>query len=212
MGKRKAGNRRNKSSQFDSRKHIVIATEGSQTEPKYFDALRQKYRSGSVKVLRKGTKSDPMSVLNRLDSERKRRNEKTEFWAVIDHDRRPKEELETFAKRAKEKGYCIADSNPCFELWLLLHFKALTEISGLVGNAEVRGCGPIETALGQFDDSFSKSRYNAAKYITRLENAISNAKANEALRVISSSAVSTRVFELVESIINSSTSPNNPLH
>lgn len=146
-----------------------------------------------------------MSVLNRLDKERKPRSGKSEYWAVVDHDRRPIEELGAFAKRARSKGYFIADSNPCFELWLILHFNALNKISGLTGRAEAIGCGSVETTLRQYDDSFSKSRYDVAKYISRIEQAISNAKANEAQREVSDSAVGTRVYKLIESIRNSST-------
>ena len=209
MAKRKAQNRLNKSNRIDSRKRIVIATEGSQTEPKYIDELKNKYRKAHIIVLKKGTKSDLNSVLTRLDKERKRieRNDKTEFWAVVDHDKRSIEELETFRQRAMTKRYFIADSNPCFELWLILHFKALTEIRGLAGSAEASGCRPIETTLRQFDDSFNKSQYNPSKYITRIEQAVSNAMANEAQRIVSSSPVGTRVYKLVQSIIDSS--PNN---
>lgn len=200
MGKRKARNRQNKSNRIDSRKRIVIATEGSQTEPKYFDALRQEHRDCNVRVLRKGTKSALMSVLNRLDKERKPRSGNSEFWAVIDHDRRPKEELGAFARRAKSSKYFVADSDPCFELWLILHFKAIDKISGLTGSAEASGCRPVESTLRQYDHSFSKSQYNAAMYISRIEHAIPNAKANEAQREVSGSSVGTRVYKLIESI------------
>lgn len=213
MANRKARNRQNKSNRIDSRKRVVIAVEGSETEPKYFDALKQKHREVSVKVLRKGTKSSLTSVLKRLDKERRLpnlRHDTTEYWAVIDHDRRPKEELDKFTQRAKQNGYCIADSNPCFELWLILHFKALTEISGLAGNAEANGCKPVEIELQRLDDSFNKSQYDAGEYITRIDRAISNSKAHEAQREVASSPVGTRVYKLAESIIQSS--PNNPRH
>ena len=46
-----------------------------------------------------------------------------ELWVMIDVDRWNKSTLQEIAKEARQKGYRLAISNPCFELWLLLHFR-----------------------------------------------------------------------------------------
>lgn len=48
------------------------------------------------------------------------------LWLVIDHDNRKTKELAGFSKFAKQKGFNLAISNPCFELWMLLHFEYLS--------------------------------------------------------------------------------------
>ncbi len=47
-----------------------------------------------------------------------------EVWCVIDVDRHAR--LRQACQRAEQAGIHMAVSNPCFELWLLLHFAAHT--------------------------------------------------------------------------------------
>ena len=72
-------------------KKILIACEGKQTEPKYFNAIRQDLRLTTVQVLilpHDGT--DPLSVVNKvLEARKEKKREKTWFdddsaWAVFD--------------------------------------------------------------------------------------------------------------------------------
>ncbi len=104
---------------------FVIAVEGEKTEARYFSLFR-----GSrvhVEVLPAGPEglSAPKQVLERLVKfeERFDLGEDDERWLVIDVDRQRGQFLDEATQVARESGYGLAISNPCFELWLLLHFQ-----------------------------------------------------------------------------------------
>lgn len=115
---------------------IIIATEGSETEPKYFESVRRKFRSKRthieiISTEKSTTKSAPEYVMDRLNSFKKEYilNTEDELWIIIDFDRWGVKKLSEINKLCYQKKYFLAVSNPCFEIWILLHFKSLTNIS-----------------------------------------------------------------------------------
>jgi hypothetical protein len=115
---------------------IVIATEGMQTEKKYFEDLSSPtwYHNSRVyvKVIdRIQTGSDPKRVLEMLDGFRREFNLRAydELWLVVDVDRWQEQMLAEVARLCTQKRYRIAVSNPCFEIWLLFHVRSLEEYS-----------------------------------------------------------------------------------
>jgi len=86
-----------------------------------------------VEVLeRKQTASSPKHVLEQLDEFRKNYKIKIDYdelWLVLDVDRWGEEKLAEICRLALQKYYQLAISNPCFELWLLLHHRSLDEYS-----------------------------------------------------------------------------------
>ena len=203
------------------RKQIIIAMEGSETEQRYFDSLKSKLRSTNVKLLkRKRTRSSPSDVLKQLDKEKRERkkvrehNAVIEYWAVIDKDNRPPEELNKIANHAKCKNYHLADSNPCFELWLLLHYKPLNQFSGLEASGDNSACSPVESQLEKLDKSYDKGkkgRLKTSKYMPIINTAIKNAKETDPQsqdRWLN--RIGTRVYLLAQSVIDSSPSVQHP--
>jgi hypothetical protein len=102
----------------------VIATEGKETEKLYFDTFRS--TRVQVKVLATGARGDsaPDHVLARLGSFRREFDAVPgdSFWLMVDVDRWGEKKLALVCQLATQKGYRLAVSNPCFELWLWLHF------------------------------------------------------------------------------------------
>ena len=200
------------------KKRIIIATEGSKTEPRYFDSLKAQYRLSNVKVLtRKSTRSSPKDVIKCLDKYKRDNgfNKGDEFWAVFDHDKRSEEELNNVAREAKKKNYRLADSNPCFELWLLLHHKPLNQFRRLETSGDNRACSRAESELEKLDQSYdkdNKGRLNTSKYISRITTAIQNAERadTQSLPIPPKArwlnSIGTRVYRLAQSVINSSPS------
>lgn len=115
---------------------IIIATEGKETEKKYFDDMASPaYFHNArvhVKVLSNiDNQSSPEKVMAQLDSFRRRYklNKADQLWLVVDFDRWGEEKLARVTRECRQKNYRVAVSNPCFELWLLLHLRALDEYS-----------------------------------------------------------------------------------
>ena len=112
---------------------VYIIVEGERTEKKYFDHFKR--RNCNVQVL---TISSEFKASNVLVSRVDRTLGQDEFvpelgdalWCVFDRDDNTNEQLEKARIEAQKNGYQIAFSNPCFELWFLLHFKEqVTEIA-----------------------------------------------------------------------------------
>jgi hypothetical protein len=105
---------------------FVIAVEGAEQEPWYFYGLE---RSGCVpprrvrlEVLSDETRSAPEHVAARLGAweTEHRLIASDERWLVVDVDRH--HNLQTTLAEAARIGWRVAVSNPCFEVWLQLHF------------------------------------------------------------------------------------------
>ena len=217
MARRRSEPRARQHGTAPKKKQIIIAMEGSETEPRYFDSLKSKLRSTNVTLLkRKRTRSSPSDVLKQLDREKRERkkvrehNAVIEYWAVIDKDNRPPEELNKIANHAKCKNYHLADSNPCFELWLLLHYKPLNQFSGLEASGDNSACSQVERQLEKLDRSYDKDKkgkLDTSKYMPIINTAIQNAKETDPQpqdRWLN--RIGTRVYLLAQSIIDSSPS------
>ncbi len=106
---------------------IVLFCEGGRTEPTYFEGLRRSLNNSLVQVEIVGGVGVPQTVVDRaverLQRIRRRgassfeRND--EVWALFDEDEHP--HVAEAVARASARGVSIGYSNPCFELWLLLH-------------------------------------------------------------------------------------------
>ena len=73
------------------------------------------------------------------------------FGSVIDHDRADDDELRKVFTKAKERNYSVADTNPCFELWLLLHHDSLDKFKRLEASGDTAKCSPSSKALELID-------------------------------------------------------------
>ena len=104
---------------------FVVATEGEKTEAQYFSLFHSE--RVRVEVLPTGPDglSAPKYVLERLVKyeERYALEEDDELWLVVDVDRQRDQFLDEVTRDAQHSGYHVAVSHPCFELWLLLHFR-----------------------------------------------------------------------------------------
>lgn len=118
---------------------IVIACEGEVTEQRYFNqVVEQCGVLGSqlkIEVLpkREGHQSSPKAVLAQMDAYRKEYGIKPsdDLCLVIDRDKQSwgDDAMAEVAKACGQKGYLLAVSNPCFELWLILHYDDLSQRS-----------------------------------------------------------------------------------
>jgi len=122
----------------EKEKIIVLAFEGNNTERIYFEELKGDVRFNDQLIylhllVRKtdDTKSAPNHVFNQLKTEAKDEYNfdiMDELWMIIDRDRW--QNIPKTIELCKVEGNMfVAASNPCFELWLLLHVKNYNEIT-----------------------------------------------------------------------------------
>lgn len=139
---------------------FVIATEGRRTEPDYLAALKLDGiihpTRVVVEVVGAGTDdSAPEQVLRRLDAAVVRYGLQAgdERWLLLDVDRWGERKLADVVRQAGQKGYGVAVSNPCFEVWLLLHFAETAPAT--------ERCAEIAAALRSQRSGYSKSGVSA---------------------------------------------------
>jgi hypothetical protein len=102
------------------------------TEPKYLDAFRRHERNDLVEIVIERAAGVPKTLVETA-VDRKRKAARTarreadeylsfdEVWCVYDIDNHPR--LHEARQQATANGIALAESNPCFELWALLHFE-----------------------------------------------------------------------------------------
>lgn len=156
---------------------ILIVTEGEETEPRYFEALKVQWRLTGIKV-KKASASAPIHVVEtaiRLREEAARASKGSAFqapfdevWAVIDQDQHTT--FNDALHLARREKVMVAFSKPCFELWLLLHF--VPSLKPLATPVQVHA------ELAQYIPKFSKSMV-MDELVGLTETAISNAETVE---------------------------------
>ena len=124
--RRKTGTRRPK-------KTLVVFCEGEKTEPQYLEALKRQpeIRDVAAVDLRIETGHGgavPLTLVALAIDARNRaaaeEAEIDEFWCVFDVEwPRNHPGLSDAVRRARENEIHVAITNPCFELWLILHFN-----------------------------------------------------------------------------------------
>jgi len=110
---------------------ILVVCEGKVSEPQYCEGFRLARGATTVRVRVEAPGGDPLSLVERAIEIRdeaaaraKRERDENlkidEVWCVLDVDEHARlTEARTLARR---EGIDLAVSNPCFELWVLLHF------------------------------------------------------------------------------------------
>lgn len=115
------------------RKTLVVFCEGERTEPEYLNTLKRQpsVRDIAAVDLRVETGQGgpvPRTLVAMATAARSRAIDEDaeidEFWCVFDVEwPRNHPGLEEAVKEALANGIHLAISNPCFELWLILHFQ-----------------------------------------------------------------------------------------
>lgn len=197
-------------------KLIIIAAEGEKTEKRYFDDLKANCSISKVHVevldrLNSGT--DPENVMKALDDFRKQyslRANYDELWMVIDLDRWEEKMLSKISAACDQKRYGYAVSNPCFELWLLLHLKSLDDYDQETRNKfkakrKVREKRhPLKVELSKLLGSYNESNLDTSKFLGNVQTAIDRAKALDIHPEHRwPNDLGTRVYRIVEKILNS---------
>jgi hypothetical protein len=103
--------------------------EGEVTEKLYFERLRHETRNLLLTIEVVGEGESPKTVVERAvrlkrEAERDAMSDEDKYdevWCVFDRDEHPR--IPEAMQQARDNNLRVAFSNPCFELWILLHFK-----------------------------------------------------------------------------------------
>lgn len=135
---------------------VVIASEDRYAVKQYFEF----FRSSRVqfKVLEtEDTRSSPNHVMDRLVAymEEFDFGEGDQFWLVCDTDHWIDsghiQNLRDVIRRCSQKGIRVALNNPCFELWLLLHFEEFP-------NDPITSCSDVTELLRKSVGGYDKKK------------------------------------------------------
>ena len=204
---------------FRDARLIVIASEGKDTERIYFKALAKEYTNPRVHVhiLKRSedekNNSSPEHVLEQLNEYKCQYELEAddELWLVTDKDHWTEAMLSRVATECmQDVSMHMALSNPCFELWLLLHLVDVASLTPeeqrlwMENRRKSKSSNPyLKVLLRQKMGSYHESAYDVLTLIVHVEVAIERARLldkNPADRW--PQTLGTRVYLLAESVMN----------
>ncbi len=160
----------------DARPEDPIFCEGKRTEPEYLDALKRlpAARDLAAVDLRVATAyggTVPKTLISVAIEARRRADEEKaeidEFWYVFDVEAPQNHpDLKESVERARQNDIELAISNPCFELWLVLHFQ---------DHARWSNNDAVQRLRRKLDGSTDKG-IDAARYMPHLGEAVRRAR------------------------------------
>jgi RloB-like protein len=129
---------------IEARQRILVLCEGKRTEPEYIAGFKNWCRNPLVEVAILGAEGVPLTLVTNArdcqsraaDAAKREKDENLlydQVWCIFDRDDHP--HFKEAIKMAADNGLYLAVSVPCFELWLLLHFR---ENPGLRHRNELR--------------------------------------------------------------------------
>jgi hypothetical protein len=143
---------------------VLIVTNGERTEVDYFRALKDEPWAAGVSVKVVFEAGAPDAVVARA-AERGRQGFYEEVWVVCDVDHY---DVRDAIAGAETGGIRLALSQPCFEVWLILHHANCTRM--------LRDAKQAAETLGKKLSAYDKRRLRFQDFRTGLPDAVERAK------------------------------------
>jgi len=181
---------------------VLIVCEGKKTEPNYFNELKKAFRLSNANIKVTGRGADPLSVVNFAIESFQEEPEFDHVYCVFDRDRHTTypEALDKIHHTRLGRGSKIfaIPSIPCFEFWLLLHFRYTTKPFDASPSDSI--CSKVIEELKRYLPAYRKGDSGIFNEIKdRLGDAITNARRVEQYHQTSGTDnPSTQVHNLVE--------------
>jgi len=180
---------------------VIIASEDTYAVKQYFRRFRT--RRVEFKVLEThDCHSSPKDVMTRLDkyNAEEATVDGDQFWICVDSDHwiEPNhiDNLVQVVRECRQKGYGVALSNPCFELWLLLHFRDFQ-----ASDVPCR-CGEVEKQLRLVVGGYRKDNITALPLtVGGVQLAIERALKLDTDDQVLPKKPATRVYKLLEVLL-----------
>jgi hypothetical protein len=178
---------------------VVIVCEGRKSETFYFEAIKTKYRLSNANIrVTSAPGTDPMSIVKYAEK-LVEENEYDRAYCVFDRDSHSTYDQAIARIGASPRGVLRAITSwPCFELWLLLHFKYTTRPFNPVGRKSA-GARLLAELRRHYPAYEKGSRTAFSDTSAKLHDAMKNAlKLSEHNRRCNSANPSTLVHVLVD--------------
>lgn len=195
---------------------IVIISEGEETEPQYFEAIKANFEAKNVhvEIIENKSGNSPKHLINDIKKFKRKYiwEKEDQLWIVFDRDRWDLSHIKEVAKQVhQDKHLNLALSNPCFEIWLLFHHKSLNDYDDeerekIKVNAKISSSRRyLEQLLKEELRSYNKSNLDMSKFLPKVSTAIKNSIDSD-LKPKSRwpDYIGTRVYRLVQEILGSS--------
>jgi len=186
----------------DPKPRILVVTEGEITEPEYLKGFCRACQNQRVRIEVAKEHGVPMTLVRtakqyKEEAEQDAAREKDDnlgfdsVWCVFDVDEHP--DIADAKVMAKDNSIDVAISNPCFELWLLLHFR---NNPGMQDRKKMKGM--LRNHVPDYDKHVDYAMYSKgySQAVTRAKRM--NRSAGEADELERNPT--TGVYELTESI------------
>lgn len=136
---------------------VLIVCEGAKTEPAYFGRLREAYRLSSANIrITPADGSDPLSIVSFAETYLE--EDYNRIYCVFDRDDHQNYEQaiqKAAALNNDRDGRLFAITSwPCFEFWILLHFKYSSAPFGASGGRSP--CGNVIVELKNYVAGYTK--------------------------------------------------------
>lgn len=188
---------------------VLIVCEGEQTEPHYFNELKDHYKlnSANVEICADGG-SDPFGIydfaMTRYRQEKSAGDPFDKVFCVFDKDDHANfsRALGAIRNASPRNTFVAIPSVPCFEFWFLLHFQYTTRPFRTLSGASA--CDQVIDELRTFVRDYAKGAVNMFPILcNRLESAKKNAvRAAKSAAESGTDNPTTGVHELVSFLQN----------
>lgn len=187
---------------LDSKPRILVVAEGEKTEKQYLEGFWKACRNPRVSIKVADEQGVPMTLVKtakqyKQEAKQDAAREKDEnlaydsVWCMFDIDEHPN--VGNAKEMARDNNIDLAISNPCIELWLLLHFR---------DNPGMQHRDKIEQMLKKHVPGYNKT-VDYDKYSNGYSQAVSRAERMDNLAIEADEPgrnPTTGVYELTELI------------
>lgn len=185
---------------------FLIVCDDKKTSPHYFEKFNHRYSRVKIETPDSGG-LDPLNLVKHtkklLNGKFSHLNLKAgdAAWCVFDRDEIPKDSLLEAHRLARQSKIQTCLSNPCFEVWYLLHY--------IHCNSCLVDCGSVISKLNTYIPKYRKNQYyfdelkpNMSDAIARAEKLLEQHEYNDSDLMSREGAPSTQAHVVVNQILD----------
>ncbi len=179
---------RRRAARFEPRARMLIVCEGTKTEKYYFENARQAYgvhRGQAVVEVQAGEGSNPKNIVEtarKLKTKaEKEGNAFSSVYCAFDRDEHA--HYQESIERAEKLKMRTIKSVPCFEYWILLHFRNHTAPYARTGNRS-----PCACCLHDVEQEWADYSKGRKQVFTELQDRLTDARQRAEQRLAAAQA------------------------